>query len=75
MIPLTLRRTRHPRGRLRSGAANFGVAPAEAVAISLLAFFLGAVLASLPGTIIFAHSGLGRTTAATSSGVSEHKSD
>lgn len=39
--------------------AQFGVAPAEAVAMSLLAFLLGTVLASLPGAWWFAREGFG----------------
>lgn len=36
----------------------FGIEPADAVAMSLLAFFLGTVIASLPGAYYFARHGL-----------------
>lgn len=39
--------------------AQFGVDPAQAVAMSLLAFLLGTVLASLPGAWWFAREGFG----------------
>lgn len=61
MIPLTLAGVGTREAAFALVLRNFGILPAEAVAISLLAFFIGTVLGSLPGGLIFARSGLGRT--------------
>ena len=49
MVPLTLAGLGTREAAFVLVLQNFGIAPAEAVALSLLAFFLGIVLASLPG--------------------------
>jgi glycosyltransferase 2 family protein len=68
MIPLTLAGLGTREAAFVLVLQNFGLAPAEAVAISLLAFFLGVVLASLPGAVIFARSGLGHRTVGSGAG-------